>query len=132
IIIELAGVKMKNVEIIDRFERFCNPHRPLPPKILDITGITDDMLVDAPEVDTVLKEFHEWVGDSIYVAHNATFDIGFLNQGFSRINYEKVKNTVIDTLVLARLLFPGIGNHRLSTLYNSVSYELILHQRVIY
>lgn len=131
-IIELAGVKMKNGEIIDRFERFCNPHRPLPPKIIDITGITDDMLVDAPEVDTVLKEFHEWVGDSIYVAHNATFDIGFLNQGFSRINYEKVKNTVIDTLELARLLFPGLGNHRLNTLCKHVNVELTQHHRAIY
>src|SRR5699024_9040733 len=115
-IIELAGVKMKNGEIIDRFERFCNPHRPLPPKIIDITDIIDDMLLDASEVDTVLKEFHELVGYSIYVAHNATFDIGFLNQCFSRINYEKVKNTVIDTLELARFLFPGLGNHRLNTL----------------
>src|SRR5699024_6847287 len=55
-IIELAGVKMYNGEIIDRFERFANPHRPLPEKITDITGITDDMLVDAPEADDVLQE----------------------------------------------------------------------------
>ena len=66
-IIEIAGVKLYNGEVIDRFESFCNPHRPLPPKIIDITGITDDMVADAPEVDDVLKQFHEWVGDSVYV-----------------------------------------------------------------
>src|SRR5699024_11860237 len=53
-IIELAGVKMKNGEIIDRFERFCNRHRPLHHKIIDITGITDDFLIDFKKVDKVL------------------------------------------------------------------------------
>src|SRR5699024_1326467 len=131
-IIELAGVKMQNGEIIDRFERFANPHRPLPNKIIDITGITDDMLVDAPEVDDVLKEFHEWVGDSIFVAHNATFDIGFLNQGYRQIGYEKVKNIVIDTLELARFLLPELGNHRLNTLCKQMGVELTQHHRAIY
>src|SRR5699024_10404777 len=110
-IIELAGVKMHNGEIIDRFESFANPHQPLSDKIIDITGITDDMLVGAPEVDDVLKKFHDWVGESILVAHNATFDIGFLNQGYAKIDYPRVKNPVIDTLELARFLFPELGNH---------------------
>src|SRR5699024_11962781 len=85
-IIELAGVKMYQGEIIDRFERFANPHQALSDTIIRITGITDDMLVDAPEVGDVLEEFHEWVGDSVLVAHNATFDIGLLNQGNEKID----------------------------------------------
>src|SRR5699024_9376613 len=88
-IIELAGVKIKEGEIVDRFESFANPHRPLPDKIIEITNITDDMLKDAPEVDTVLKQFYEWAEGCIFVAHNATFDIGFLNQGYAKINIEK-------------------------------------------
>lgn len=131
-IIELAGVKMYNGEIIDRFERFANPHRPLPEKITDITGITDDMLVDAPEADDVLQEFHDWVGDSIYVAHNATFDIGFLNQGYRKIGLNKVTNVVIDTLELARFLLPELGNHRLNTLCKHLNVELTQHHRAIY
>src|SRR5699024_10222928 len=77
-IIELAAVKIYQGKIIDRFESFANPHRPLPQAIIDITKITDDMLVDAPEVDDVLKDFKEWMDDSVLVAHNASFDIGFL------------------------------------------------------
>ena len=59
-IIELAAVKVRNGEIIDRFETFANPHHPLIATTIDLTGITDDMVEDAPEVDEVLQKFHEW------------------------------------------------------------------------
>ncbi|HLR63865.1 MAG TPA: PolC-type DNA polymerase III [Pseudogracilibacillus sp.] len=131
-IIELAGVKMYQGEIIDRFERFANPHQALSDTIIRITGITDDMLVDAPEVGDVLEEFHEWVGDSVLVAHNATFDIGFLNQGYEKIDYPKVANSVIDTLELARFVFPQMGNHRLNTLCKHLNVELVQHHRAVY
>ena len=131
-IIELAGVKLYRGEIIDRFESFANPHRKLPDKIIDITGITDDMLTDAPEVDDVLQQFHDWVGDSILVAHNATFDIGFLNQGYAKINVPKIINPIIDTLELARFLLPNLGNHRLNTLCKYFDVELTQHHRAIY
>lgn len=131
-IIEIAGVKMKNGEIIDRYESFANPHRPLPEKIIEITQITDDMLVHAPEVEQVLQEFYEWTGDSVLVAHNATFDIGFLNVGYEKIGLPKVSNVVIDTLELARFLFPQLGNHRLNTLCNHLNVELVQHHRAIY
>lgn len=131
-IIEIAGVRMVDGEIVDRFESFANPHRKLPEVIIDITGITDDMLIDAPEIDEVLKEFHKWVGNDCLVAHNATFDIGFLNQGYKKINYPKVENPVIDTLELARFLFPNLGNHRLNTLCKKLDVELTQHHRAIY
>lgn len=131
-IIELAGVKMYQGEIIDRFESFAQPHRPLPQIITDITGITDDMLIGAPEVDDVLKQFHEWMGDSVLVAHNASFDIGFLNQGFKKIEYPQVTNPVIDTLELARYLLPELGNHRLNTLCKHLDVELTQHHRAIF
>ena len=131
-IIEIAGVKIHQGEIIDRFESFANPHRPLSKIITDITGITDDMLVDAPEVDDVLQEFYEWMGNDILVAHNATFDIGFLNTGLQKINIEPLDNAIIDTLELARFLFPELGNHRLNTLCNHLDIELVQHHRAIY
>ena len=77
-IIELAAVKIKNGEIIDRFESFANPHHPLSATTINLTGITDDMVEDAPEVEEVLKDFKEWAEDAILVAHNASFDMGFL------------------------------------------------------
>ncbi|WJE17502.1 PolC-type DNA polymerase III [Halobacillus sp. ACCC02827] len=131
-IIELAGVKVKGGEIIDRFESFANPHHPLSQTTIDLTGITDDMVKDAPEIGDVLKDFHEWMADDILVAHNASFDMGFLNAGFKRIDYGKAKNPVIDTLELARFLVPELKNHRLNTLCKKFDIELTQHHRAIY
>ncbi|WP_368654850.1 PolC-type DNA polymerase III [Ornithinibacillus sp. 4-3] len=131
-IIELAAVKIYKGEIIDRFESFANPHRALSDVIIDITGITDDMLVDAPEVDKVLTDFRNWMGDAVLVAHNATFDIGFLNEGFRKLDYEKISNPIIDTLELSRFLLPDLGNHRLNTLCKYYDIELTQHHRAIY
>src|SRR5690625_8031814 len=78
-IIELAGVRIYEGEIIDRFESFANPHRPLPEIITNITGITDEVLVGASEVDGVLEEFDEWMGGSIVVGHDVMFGVGLLN-----------------------------------------------------
>ncbi|GAB3794822.1 PolC-type DNA polymerase III [Virgibacillus kimchii] len=131
-IIELAAVKIHDGEVIDRFESFANPHHPLSQTTKDLTGITDDMVKNAPEVGEVLKQFHEWTGDSVLVAHNASFDIGFLNQGYKKLNYNKVENAVIDTLELARFLFPQLKNHRLNTLCKYLDIELTQHHRAIY
>ncbi|MDG5788152.1 PolC-type DNA polymerase III [Evansella sp. AB-P1] len=131
-IIELAAVKVKDGEIIDRFERFANPHEKLSPLIIDLTGITDDMLVNAPEVEDVLKDFHEWTGDAVLVAHNASFDMGFINAGYKKIGYEHAPNPVIDTLELGRLLYPEFRNYRLNTLCKKFNIELVSHHRAIY
>ncbi|WP_010530660.1 PolC-type DNA polymerase III [Lentibacillus jeotgali] len=131
-IIELAAVKIHQGEVVDRFESFANPHHPLSQTTIDLTGITDDMVKDAPEIDKVLKDFHEWMEDSILVAHNASFDIGFLNQGFQRIDYDKTANPVIDTLELSRFLYPELKNHRLNTMCKHLDIELTQHHRAIY
>jgi DNA polymerase III subunit alpha, Gram-positive type len=131
-IIELAAVKIKNGEIIDRFESFANPHKPLSATIINLTSITDDMLQDAPEVEAVLKRFHRWTEDAIFVAHNASFDMGFLNAGYKKVGLEKAANPVIDTLELGRLLYPELKNHRLNTLAKKLDVELTQHHRAIY
>ncbi|WLR52374.1 PolC-type DNA polymerase III [Bacillus tianshenii] len=131
-IIELAAVKVKGGEIIDRFESFANPHHRLSATTIELTGITDDMVQNAPEVGDVLKDFHEWIGNDVLVAHNASFDMGFLNVGYQRIGIGKAKNPVIDTLELARFLFPDMKNHRLNTLCKKFDIELTQHHRAIY
>jgi DNA polymerase III subunit alpha, Gram-positive type len=131
-IIELAAVKVKDGEIIDRFTSFANPHHPLSITTIELTGITDDMLKDAPDVEEVLRQFYDWMGDSILVAHNASFDIGFLNVGFTKLGLGKVTNPVIDTLELARFLYPELKNHRLNTLCKKFDIELTQHHRAIY
>ena len=131
-IIELAAVKVRDGEIIDRFESFANPHHRLSATTINLTGITDDMVQNAPEVDEVIKDFHEWVGDAVLVAHNASFDMGFLNVGYKKIGLEKAKNPVIDTLELGRFLYPEMKNHRLNTLAKKFDIELTQHHRAIY
>ncbi|MFE8699114.1 PolC-type DNA polymerase III [Cytobacillus sp. FJAT-54145] len=131
-IIELAAVKIKDGEIIDRFEAFANPHHPLSATTIDLTGITDDMVRDAPEVEEVLHRFHQWAEDCVFVAHNASFDMGFLNVGYKKAGIEKATNPVIDTLELARFLYPEMKNHRLNTLAKKFDVELTQHHRAIY
>ncbi|MEH7415809.1 PolC-type DNA polymerase III [Neobacillus drentensis] len=131
-IIELAAVKIQNGEIIDRFESFANPHQRLSATIINLTGITDDMLKNAPEVDEVIKNFYDWAGDAVLVAHNASFDMGFLNVAYKQIGLEKAKNPVIDTLELGRFLYPEMKNHRLNTLAKKFDIELTQHHRAIY
>ena len=131
-IIELAAVKIKDGKVIDKFERFSNPHRPLSPKIIELTHITDDMLVDAPEVDQVVTEFREFIGDAIVVAHNASFDIGFLYTAYEKAGIKGVIHPVIDTLELSRMLNPTLKSHRLNTLSKRYGIELTQHHRAIY
>ncbi|TVP84227.1 MAG: PolC-type DNA polymerase III [Alkalicoccus sp.] len=131
-IIELAAVKIKNGEVIDKFESFADPKEKLSPTIIELTGITDDMVKGQPDPGEVLKQFYEWCGSDILVAHNASFDIGFLNAGYEKINYGKVKNPVIDTLEMARMLYPHFKNYRLNTLCKKFNIELVSHHRAIY
>lgn len=131
-IIELAAVKIHNGEIIDRFERFANPHHPLSATTINLTGITDDMVRNAPEISEVITDFHNWIGDDILVAHNASFDMGFLNVGYKNVGFERASNPVIDTLELARFLYPEMKNHRLNTLTKKFDIELTQHHRAIY
>ncbi len=131
-IIELAAVKIQGGEIIDRFESFANPHHPLSATTINLTGITDDLVENAPEIEEVLQKFHDWTSDAILVAHNASFDMGFLNVGYKKINLGKAQNPVIDTLELARYLYPEMKNHRLNTLAKKFDVELTQHHRAIY
>ncbi len=131
-IIELAAVKIKGGEIIDRFESFANPHHRLSATTINLTGITDDMVQTAPDVPEVLQRFYDWAGDSVLVAHNASFDMGFLNVGYKNMGLEKAKNPVIDTLELGRFLYPELKNHRLNTLAKKFDIELTQHHRAIY
>ncbi|WP_141755917.1 MULTISPECIES: PolC-type DNA polymerase III [Staphylococcus] len=131
-IIELAAVKVHDGEIIDKFERFSNPHERLSDTIKNLTHISDDMLVDAPEIDDVLTEFKEWVGDAIFVAHNASFDMGFIDTGYERAGLGNYTNGVIDTLELSRTINTEFGKHGLNFLAKKYGVELTQHHRAIY
>lgn len=131
-IIELAAVKIKNGQVIEKFERFANPHRPLSAKIIELTHITDDMLVGQPEVEDVVRQFKEFIGDAIVVAHNASFDLGFLYVAYKKAGIEGVVHPAIDTVELSRLVNPGMKSHRLNVLAKKYGIDLTQHHRAIY
>ena len=115
-LIEIGAVKVKNDEIIDRFDELINPGRKLPEKITELTNITDEMLQDKDTEENAVKRFMEWVGDLPMVAHNAKFDVSFIVMAHSKYNLGEFTNTVIDTLELSRALDTGYARHSLSAL----------------
>lgn len=130
-IIELAGVKMREGEVVDQFEHFVNPHQPIPEHIQKLTNITDDMVRDAPDLEHVIREFATFVGDAVLVAHNARFDMGFLHASCQQVGIPELNNPVLDTLELARFLYPSLKNHRLDTLAAKFKVPLDNHHRAV-
>ncbi len=114
--IEIGAVKITNGEITDRFDELIDPKRELPKKITELTAITDSMLKGKRSEEEVLKDFMKWVGNLPMVAHNAKFDISFVESGFRKFNLGDFNNTVIDTLELSRILSPDQSKHNLSIL----------------
>ncbi|RJE86790.1 PolC-type DNA polymerase III [Paenibacillus sp. 1011MAR3C5] len=130
-IIELAGVRMQDGKEIDRFSTFINPHEKIPYHIQQLTNINDDMVKDAPELEPKLREFISFIGDDILVAHNARFDIGFIQANCKSLGLPEVTNPVLDTLELARFLYPTMKNHRLNTLSDKYKISLENHHRAV-
>lgn len=120
-IIEVGVIKVKDGKEIDRYSTFVNPERPIPKQITDITNINDDMVKDAPTIKKVMREFKDFIGDTVLVAHNADFDIGFLRNKVYEALGESLDNTYLDTLRLARLTIPEIKRYalgRIATFFN--------------
>ncbi len=131
-IIELAAVKMHKGNVIDTFEEFIDPGHPLSQTTINLTGITDEMVRGSKSEEEVLKLFKEFCGDDILVAHNASFDMGFLNTSYEKYDMPEAPNPVIDTLELSRLLHPEMKSHRLNTLSKKYNINLEQHHRAIY
>ena len=115
-IIEIGAVKIDNGEIIDRYDELINPGIKLNEEIIKITGINNEMLKEKKDEETVLKSFMKWVGGLPMVAHNAKFDISFIENAYSKYNLGDLKNVVIDTLGLSRYLESSERYHNLATL----------------
>lgn len=130
-ITELAAIKMCEGKELDRYTTFVNPHEKIPYHIQQLTNITDEMVKDAPDLAPVLEEFVEFVGDSILVAHNARFDMGFIQASLKKLGQPELPNPSLDTLELARLLFPKMKNHRLNTLADKYKVLLESHHRAV-
>ncbi len=132
--IEIGAVKIKEGVITDRFDELINPGRHIPDRITELTGISDEMVSDKQNEEEVTKKFLEWAGDAPMVAHNAKFDISFIEMAMKKYNLGEFKNTVIDTLELSRSLDQGYARHSLSALVKryDVEFDEESHHRADY
>src|SRR5215212_6230945 len=106
-ICEIGAVRVCGLELEERFETLVNPRRPLPVAIAALTGIDPRALHGAPPVDLAVRRFLEFAGDAVLVAHNARFDLGFLDREVERLTGRRVAAPVVDTVWLARRLLEG-------------------------
>ena len=118
-------------EIVDTFSTFVNPKVPIPFQITKLTSITDQMVADAKTIEEILPEFLEFVKDGVLVAHNAGFDVGFIEQNMRYQEIEQAPFTVIDTISLARILLPTLGSYKLNTVAKALKISLENHHRAV-
>ena len=129
-ITEIGIMKVKNGEVIDEFSTFVNPEKPIPQKVIDVTHITDDMVKDAPTIDKILPKALEFIGDSVIVAHNADFDVGFLKHNCFQLGL-KLENTYVDTLRLAKDLFPDYKKYKLGIIAENLGIKVEVAHRAL-
>lgn len=127
-ITEIGAVKLKNLEVVERFSTFVNPEKPIPQNIVNLTGITDEMVKDAPFEKEALEAFEKFCGNAPLIAHNADFDTAFIRAGFDRcgMTYSYAE---IDTLKLCRAALPSKKSHTLDAMQKHFGLEEFDHHR---
>ena len=129
-IIEIGAVKVENGQITDRFSAFVNPQVPIPFEIEKLTGISDSMVIDADTIEVILPRFLEFVGDAALVAHNASFDVGFIKENAKRQNIP-FELTYVDTVGIARTLLTGQAKYTLDAVAKTLKISLENHHRAV-
>ncbi len=127
-IIEIGAVRMKQGVELERFQTFVNPGRKLHPKVVELTGINDDMLAGAPNIQEIMPQFRDFVGDSVLVAHNADFDANFIRRACEEqgIQWDM---TYVDTLAISQCLMPEMGKFRLDIVAKKFELDDFNHHR---
>lgn len=129
-IIEIGAIKIKDGQQVDEFSSFVNPEIPIPFRIEQLTKINDSMVINAPKIEDVLKDFFEFCGDAVLVAHNAGFDMSFIKENEKKILIKSV-HTSLDTLGIARFLFPRNAKHTLDAVAKTMHIPLDNYHRAI-
>ncbi len=128
VIIEIGAVVLKNGEITDTFNTFVSPGRILPPEIIRLTGITDEMLEGAPSQEEALRAFLAFAGDRPLAAHNADFDMGFIAAGCRKYGIP-FRSPSVDSLILAQNLLPELGKYKLDIVAEHLRLPAFNHHR---
>ena len=129
-IIEIGAVKVKNGKIIDSFSEFVNPRRPIPYKITELTGISDDMVRYSDSIDFVLPRFMDFIGDAAVVAHNASFDCSFIEKNCKDLDLH-FNATILDTVQICRFLYPELKSVKLNLVAKHLGIKLTSHHRAV-
>ena len=130
-IIEIGAVKIKAGRIIDRYSQLINPGISIPYHITEITSITNEQVANQPKIDEVIGNFVDFIGDAVLVAHNAPFDMGFIKRDIKEYLNIDLESSVIDTLQMARDLFPDFKKYGLGDLNKSLGLALEKHHRAV-
>lgn len=130
-IIEIGAVKIKAGRIVDRYSQLINPGRSIPYHITEITSITDEQVANEPKIDEVIGKFVDFIGDAVLVAHNAPFDMGFIKRDIKKYLNIDLQSSVIDTLQMARDLFPDLKKYGLGDLNKTLGLALEKHHRAV-
>lgn len=129
-IIEIGALKYKNNVLADEFSYLINPKIELPQIITDITGIKDKDLMDKETIDVILPKFVEFIEDLPLLAHNNSFDLGFINKNLKDLNLNELKNKSIDTLEVAKKYLPQMYNYKLETLKKYFNIKQVSHRAI--
>jgi DNA polymerase-3 subunit epsilon len=130
-ITEIGAVRIEGFQVVGTFHSLVNPQRPIPPMITHITGITHAMVADAPRIEQLVPDLLDFLEGAVIVAHNAAFDVGFLNYELQRLKGRRLGEGAIDTLPLARLLAPGLPNYRLGTVADALGAPIAACHRAL-
>lgn len=117
---EVGVVILADGEIVDRYQSLINPQRPIPAFVQSLTGITDAMVSNAPSASSIMQELYDFVGETPFVAHNASFDQKFLDAEYARTGLVRQAKMAC-SLLLARRMYPNMPNHKLATLVRFLS-----------
>ena len=129
-IIEIGALKYRHNELVDEFSVLINPECEIPEIITDITGLSAQDLENKPTIKEVLPEFIAFIEDLPLIAHNSSFDLGFIEENIKKLNIPMIKNTNIDTVALAREYIPRVYNYKLTTLKNYFKLDFGSHRSV--
>ncbi len=129
-ITEIGAVKIKEGKVFSKFSAFINPGISIPSFIVKLTGITDEMVMDAPPIEQVLNDFMEFIQGAVLVAHNANFDVGFIKYN-AKLMGDKIRNPYIDTLELCRKMFPELGKYKLNMVAKHLGIQFENHHRAV-
>lgn len=130
-ITEIGAVRIEGLAQVATFETLVNPQRPIPRVIIELTGITPQMLLGAPRIEEVMPHLLDFIDGAVVVAHNSSFDLGFLNYELARLRGRRLGDGAIDTVPLSRSAVPGLSNHKLGTVAEALGSPVAANHRAL-